>query len=290
VDAVTVAVPVASELPLEPAEARVLGATATTCYVDLDGFVIAVTARGITAMPNGVVLHEDRLGAIPEGGVRARVSSARIVAGGVAVELGTASLSDPRVPANERFRDSDVSARGAEILGAWGVAAVEDPSELAEAIASTGELAILGEPGARAGLETLLRALSTRDPVLAGDAAASLLGLGGGLTPEGDDVVGGVAAAVRAFADACAFFLGPWLGALAPVDLRTRTNSLSATLVHLAAAGWVVDPLRGVLDLSLPASRWRPELGRLAALGHSTGPAWAIGSGAAAVMLASGSE
>jgi hypothetical protein len=290
VRAARIAVPVASELPTEPVQARVLGATATTCYIDHDGFVIAVTARGIPAMPNGVVLHDDRLGAIPEGGVRARASSARIVAGALAVDLGFASPYDPFVPQNTGFRAHDVSRRGAEILAACGVAAAEDGSGLTAAVASTQKLAILEEPRARAGFEGLLRALSTRDPALAGDAAASLLGLGGGLTPEGDDVVGGVAAAVRAFADGCAFSPGKWLGELVPVDLRTRTNSLSATLVRLAAAGRTVDPLRGVLDLSLPDGRWRPELGRLVALGHSTGPAWAIGSGAAAVMLASGPE
>lgn len=283
-----VAVPVAWELPLEPVEAPVLGASAAACYLDHNGFVIAVTARGVPAMPNGIVLHDDCVGSIPERGVRARVSSARIVAGAVAVELGSASCYEPSVPNNERFRDRDVSRRGKQILAACGVAEAGEARDVGAAIAAAGELAILTETGGRAGFGLLLSALAARDPARAREAAGALLGLGGGLTPEGDDLIGGAAAAVRAFAGSCAFFPGGWLGELVPVDLGTRTNSLSATLVQLAAAGWVVDPLRAVLDLALPAARWGPELQRLAVLGHSTGRAWAIGSGAAAVMLAAG--
>jgi hypothetical protein len=127
-----------------------------------------------------------------------------------------------------------------------------------------------------AGEPPLARAVAARDPELAGAIAARLIGRGGGLTPEGDDAVAATAAVVAA---------GPWPGAvkrdwLAAVrgrDLRRRTTALSATLIELACAGAIAEPLHAVLT----GERWREALPRLTRLGHSTGGVYAVNAAAA---------
>jgi Protein of unknown function (DUF2877) len=107
-----------------------------------------------------------------------------------------------------------------------------------------------------------------RDPEAIG---AELIGRGPGLTPEGDDVVAGLAAVVAS---------GPWpaaaktawLRALIGDDLRRRTTALSATLLELAARGLGPEPLQALLA-------GRPgALDRLQRLGHTSGRAYARGA------------
>jgi hypothetical protein len=121
------------------------------------------------------------------------------------------------------------------------------------------------------GPEDLVRAVESRDPSLAAAAGARLIGRGPGLTPEGDDLVAGVAAVIaagdwpRASRDA-------WLAALIGGDLRRRTTALSATLLQLAALGMGPEPLQAWLAGDAGA------LARLEAIGHSTGRAYARGA------------
>jgi hypothetical protein len=121
--------------------------------------------------------------------------------------------------------------------------------------------------------DELVAAVRTRDPAAAAAAGARLIGRGGGLTPEGDDLVAGVAAVVAA---------GPWpdkeawLRALVGDDLRRRTTALSATLLELAAQGMGPEPLQAWLAGDAAA------LARLIAIGHSTGRATAAGAALAA--------
>ena len=144
----------------------------------------------------------------------------------------------------------DAAARGSQILAALG--------------ADLGELA---------------GAVRARDRALAASAGARLIGRGPGLTPEGDDLVAGVAAVVAA---------GPWpaaerdawLAALLGDDLRARTTALSATLLELAARGQIAEPVH---ELFGPG--WRGAIARLRRLGHSTGPAYARAAGGAARAL-----
>ena len=113
----------------------------------------------------------------------------------------------------------------------------------------------------------LVRAVETRDPALATAAGRRLIGRGPGLTPEGDDLIAGVAAVLAEDR--------PWVAALIGRDLRTRTTSLSATLLELAAQGMGPEPLQALLAGD------RGALDRLLDLGHSTGRAYAIGAGLA---------
>jgi hypothetical protein len=100
---------------------------------------------------------------------------------------------------------------------------------------------------------------------------AELIGRGPGLTPEGDDVVCGLAAVIAS---------GPWpvalreawVEALLGADLRRRTTALSATLLELAAHGMGPEPLQALL-----AGR-SSALPRLVAIGHTSGRAYARGA------------
>jgi hypothetical protein len=121
------------------------------------------------------------------------------------------------------------------------------------------------------GPEDLVRAVSLRDPSLAAAVGARLIGRGGGLTPEGDDLVAGVACVVASLPWPGAL-REAWLGALVGRDLRSRTTALSATLLELAVRGMGPEPLQALLAGDDRA------LGRLEALGHSTGRAYARGA------------
>jgi hypothetical protein len=110
---------------------------------------------------------------------------------------------------------------------------------------------------------------------------AELIGRGPGLTPEGDDVVCGIAAVVAA---------GPWprasreawVGALIGGNLRRRTTTLSATLLELAARGMGPEPLQAVLAGRAGA------LERLVAMGHTSGRAYARGAALGLALVGAG--
>jgi hypothetical protein len=117
-------------------------------------------------------------------------------------------------------------------------------------------------------------ALEAIDRWLAGHAlgneASQLIGLGPGLTPSGDDYLGGVLVALR------------WLGRGAQTDslwrwleprLAAQTNAISAAHLAAAASGQVHEALHEVLE---NLSAWQvpdlhPSLGRLDAVGHTSG-------------------
>jgi hypothetical protein len=124
------------------------------------------------------------------------------------------------------------------------------------------------------GPDDLVRAVESRDPSLAASAGARLIGRGGGLTPDGDDLVCGVAAVI-AVGDWPRALREAWLGALIGADLRRRTTALSATLLELAVGGMGPEPLQALVAGD-PAA-----LARLEAIGHSTGRAIARGAAVA---------
>ncbi|HEX2507828.1 MAG TPA: DUF2877 domain-containing protein [Miltoncostaeaceae bacterium] len=128
-------------------------------------------------------------------------------------------------------------------------------------------------------------------PEVALDAAAGrLLGRGPGLTPEGDDVLAGAAAGLRALgpaADADRARLDAAVAALVPPDAPARTGALSATLLALAAAGGAPEPAHRLLADGSAEERQR-ALADLARLGASSGRAIAAGIALAARSLAGG--
>ena len=127
-------------------------------------------------------------------------------------------------------------------------------------------------------------ALEAIDRWLAGHAlaneAARLIGVGPGLTPSGDDYLGGVLIGLR------------WLGRGAQADslwrwleplLEARTSAISAAHLAAAAGGQAHEALHQVLD---NLSAWQapdllPSLASLDAVGHTSG--WDALAGVVAV-------
>lgn len=118
-----------------------------------------------------------------------------------------------------------------------------------------------------------------------GNEAAQLIGLGPGLTPSGDDYLGGVLVALRWVGRGSqADSLWRWLEPL----LAERTSAISAAHLAAAASGQVHEALHEVLD---NLSAWQapdlhPCLARLDAVGHSSG--WDALAGIVAVARTAG--
>jgi hypothetical protein len=182
---------------------------------------------------------------------------------GVAWPAGDPPLWDPSVPRANGDARAAIRARGVAILRG----APPTPDAFAG-------VEIARDPAGRAAIRALLTAIQDGDPAAAADG---LLGRGPGLTPEGDDLLAGAAAAVHAFA-------GWNAEAFAPPDAPARTTALSATLLRLATKGAVVEPAGALLDLDADPL---PALARLERLGHSTGACYAAAIGAAASLLGS---
>ena len=277
--AATVATPVLERFGAGEAEGVVRGATDRAAYLDFDGFVVALTAPGVPLMPNGVAVARS---AVRDG--QARAAPGRIALAGDAV---TWDASDPPAwePALPRAAPGATATaaalreRGAAIRAALDGAG-GDPAGLAA-----------GARG-RAGLERLRRAVRERDAGAAASAAEHLTGLGGGLTPEGDDVLTATAAVVAATGGAFAFGdaeRGRWLAALVPPDAATRTTALSATLLALAVQGRIVEPVHRLLDVSHGDAGWHAALETLGATGASTGRAYAAAVGMTLGLLSADS-
>jgi Protein of unknown function (DUF2877) len=298
----------------------VLGAGATAAWVDLGGFVLAVTLRQVPLLPNAVSLTADRgaLARVGPGGA-VRRSPGRVELAGLTVTWDPVRPPawDPAVPAGGADGQA-VGRRGDAVLAALGVGSAPGPSALVRGLAAAG-LATAAEPGGAAGLRLLLRAVLERDADLAAEAADRLLGRGPGLTPEGDDLLAAVAGTLAVLGPAAGVDgepLAALLAALAapatggpgdpapplsprgdgaggpgrnPTGGPGRTTALSVTLLRLAARGLLAEPAGRLLDLGPAGERdWPAALRRLERLGHGSGRAYAAGIGAAARLLAAG--
>jgi len=251
------------------------GARGGAAYLELDGFVVALTARGVPLMPNGIAVER-----LPDGGGRVRAAPGLIAIGDAAVTWDAAQ--PPRwEPAVRRAAPAERAAlerRGHAILAALRVDG---------AASVAGGLAVTASGRGAQGARHLRRAIADRDAGEAALAAELLVGLGGGLTPEGDDVLAATAAVVVAVGDATGLAgaaRARWLAALAPPDLHDQTTALSATLLALAAEGRIAEPVHPLLDPG--DAHWREALARLEATGASTGRAYAVAVGATLRMLA----
>ena len=123
-------------------------------------------------------------------------------------------------------------------------------------------------------LAAALRAFSTG---AAAESLAALLGLGGGLTPSGDDALVGALAALDwgrdRFAEAAE--LRRRLAAALPEPLAAHTGTLSAQLLRAAVDGLYAEPLLDLLAAMAGPAADAPAVGRTAAallaVGHRSG-------------------
>jgi hypothetical protein len=272
----------------------VLGAGATARWVDLDGFVVAVTTREVPLLPNAVAL------AAGSGSLRRAGAAAGTVArvGPGRIDLGTLRITwdptappawDPTVP-EATHADPEVLARRAAALLRRRHPRATGPDALVRELAAIG-LPTATDPDGAAGLARLFRAVRERDPEPAAPAARKLLGRGPGLTPEGDDLLAAIAGTLAVLGPAAGWersALGRFLAAL--VDpAPARTTALSATLLQLAARRRLLEPAGRLLDLGPGGeAAWPAALARLERLGHGSGRAYAAGIAATTTLLGAG--
>ena len=303
----------------------VLGAGGTAVWIDLQGFVVAITTREVPLLPNAIAVSAGS-GALVRAADGAR-GTARLVPGRVAV--GSLQITwdptapptwDPTVPVPTDVSRTAVAARGAALLHALGSRPIPRPEGFQEGVDNLGallpgpatlpvqgpqhpgvadaaalvrELARIGMVTAAglegaAGLALLFRAVRARDPERAAAAVREVLGRGPGLTPEGDDLLAAVAGTLAVLGPAMAQdgpTLSAVLEALAPIS--GRTTALSATLLTLALERRLPEPAGRLLDLTAAGeTAWPAALARLERLGHGSGRAYAAGIAATAVLLA----
>jgi hypothetical protein len=120
-----VATPVLERLTPGPRAGVVLGAGTTAAWVDLDGFVIAITTREVPLLPNAIAVAAGSgalVGAGAGAGRVARLALGRVGLGSVQVTWDPAAPPgwDPTVPVPSGATRQAVGARGAALLRALG--------------------------------------------------------------------------------------------------------------------------------------------------------------------------
>jgi hypothetical protein len=127
-------------------------------------------------------------------------------------------------------------------------------------------------------LETVLATLPPLPGELPADRRSwrpgTLVGLGHGLTPAGDDVLAAMLLTLSAVPGSAAAVAGV-VAETAP--LLARTTALSATLLRHAAAGRGIPEVTGLVNALAGSGDLAAATARLVAVGHSSGSALAHG-------------
>ena len=253
--------------------------------------------NAISALPGGV--EWEASGLVP--GARARRDGDALVVGGRFAFTFAGALAWRPVPPSASWTAKDLE-RGLDALAARArrVAPADSLGSLIPGLAgrqgAAGEGEFTGSPFLRAAstatgaLRAWLEWALGADGLEEGEDArrlrgtAGLIGLGPGLTPSGDDFVGGAMIALRAFdQDGAADRLAAWALPLA----RTRTGAISYAHLACAAEGEGAAALHETLAaLGTPgAPGLAGHLGAIDAIGHTSGWDALAGAVAAAAVV-----
>jgi hypothetical protein len=131
-----------------------------------------------------------------------------------------------------------------------------------------GAAGLASTPG-RAARGAAARAIRERDPAALARAARSLMGLGEGLTPAGDDWLVGALAALHRLAQRWAL-TGGRLDSVLVGEAQLRTTTIGAAFLAHALAGEFSEPIRDLMTAeSSPGAR--ASAARLAVMGATSG-------------------
>ncbi len=159
-----------AEGPVGGRKGVVLGAGATAAWVDVDGFVVAITTREVPLLPNAIALSAGS-GALSHPGVgpgtTARLAPGRMALGPLQITWNPSAPPtwDPTVPVPTGVAPEALAARGAAILRAIGSRPTPkaDPDHLVRELARVG-VVTAAESGGAGGLVLLFRAVRERRP------------------------------------------------------------------------------------------------------------------------------
>lgn len=216
----------------------VLATFARSCYLELDGTIIAVVAEELLNGPLNVVIRNDPafpFDRITQGLAVTATAEAIDIEGAPSISLSEAV---PWHPALAPWSIEDVSGIAGNLTRLIDRVIAEAPADsfmhyVGRPLDDHSEIG--GRPAVRIrhALAVLWMALRKGSPDATGRAAERLAGLGGGLTPSGDDVLVGALVALAAM---------PWQNAdqFCRVIVNTatgRTNKISEAYVRAAARG-----------------------------------------------------
>ena len=188
-----------------------------------------------------------------EPGMPVLARAGRLVAGGLEIDWRCAHVLDLRVPPCAE----DAEATRARLAGA-----LAEFDHLAGA-------AGLAAPSGRAARAAAAAAIRDRDPLALAQAARSLMGLGEGLTPAGDDWLVGMLAGLHRLAQRWALE-GGHLSSVLVGEAPARTTTVGAAFLAHALTGEFSEPVRDLVTAgSLP--RARAAGARLAVMGATSG-------------------
>ncbi|MCE7860617.1 MAG: DUF2877 domain-containing protein [Chloroflexi bacterium CFX2] len=132
----------------------------------------------------------------------------------------------------------------------------------------------------------VVRACLEKQPSRITPIADKLIGLGAGLTPSGDDFLGGLSFAIQHLKDAYPA-LDFTNSRISIESYRSRTHPISFALLKDHASGHAVEPLHHILNGILGGHSFEsmsPSVMRLLRIGHSTG--WDLLTGLLTGLLA----
>lgn len=219
-----------------PRSGRVLSTFARSCYLDVDGQIVALVAPDLLNGPLNIVMDATGalFGSLAPGAPLTSTKDTLHIAQSTEIALHRAATWNPHL---NSWTKTDAAVAAGHLDGLRTLLTHDAPAG-GLARAALGAHAMEGGSGpletrARPSLGALTIGLAHRDPAQLVDAAGQLAGLGAGLTPSGDDIIVGVLLACSVW----------------PIDiqktLRTaiasaasaRTTRISAAYLQTAAAG-----------------------------------------------------
>ena len=259
---------------------RVLAVVSNAAYLHGDGDgLLWIAQRGVPAHSRGILLSATLHSIVRN--MPFSVSGKRLDIGGVIeVNLASATIwSAPRVLPSDIASLDELGRRSANLPASFG----EDGKELIAAIKLLINNGSDDDPMYKLFAQVALPVVEqVAKNCLDGDfqgamqVGEELLGMGPGLTPAGDDFLGGILFAAKVLRDAYPDIYPCGIGPVAVLrsKAKVQTNLISATLLGDLSEGDGPAPLHELLCCLLregPSRQLGQEVRRLSDIGHSTG-------------------